>query len=82
MKVVSALIAVLAACQFQSSADTGLRSNAMFLPNVGKLFHQVKEKLQKEGSLKDEIVQQYMDALQDKYDDLKISGEKRQMQHR
>ena len=75
MKVISAFVAVLAVCQLQSSAAAGLRSNSMFLPNVGKLIDQVKDKLQKEGSLKDQIVQQYMNELQEKYEQLKESGE-------
>ena len=75
MKLASALIAVLAVCQLQYSTAARLRNNAEFLPNVGNLIDKVKDRLQKEGSLRDEIVKQYLDNLEEQYENLKNSGE-------
>ena len=63
MKVLSALVAFLAACQFQSAAADGLRSepgnNAMFLPDINGLLDGAKEQGE---SLKDKVMEAYTKA--------------------
>ena len=60
MKVVSALVAFLALCQFQSTAAAGLRSEegsrAMFLPNIQDAIDKAKEESE---SLKDAVIKTY-----------------------
>ena len=60
MKVVSALVAFLAACQFQSAAAAGLRSEeasrAMFLPNIQDAIDKAKEESE---SLKNAVIKTY-----------------------
>eukprot|EP01024_Parvocaulis_polyphysoides_P063678 TRINITY_DN73716_c0_g1_i1.p2 TRINITY_DN73716_c0_g1~~TRINITY_DN73716_c0_g1_i1.p2 ORF type:complete len:105 (-),score=20.97 TRINITY_DN73716_c0_g1_i1:142-456(-) len=56
MKVVSALVAFLALCQFQSAAAAGLRSRAMFLPNIKDALNEAKEQSE---ALKDAVLKSY-----------------------
>ena len=80
MKVVSALIAFLALCQFQSAAAAGLRSRAMFLPNIKDALEEAKEKSE---SLKDAVIKSYekvedttgkvIDTGKDVLEDTKVS---------